>query len=316
MMHYMIAAVALAAGLAACATSEPAQQRADTCAVARPHASGLTQREITSGGQARAYALYVPASYTGSARAPLVFDIHGSGGSPDTILTMSGLVAEADARGFIIAAPVGATTRPNMNGFTWNVPQQAGAPDDVAFTSDMIDQISAELCIDDARIYAMGYSGGARLASELACRMPHRIAAIATIAGLRHPMGAEGACLAEGGATSIISFHGEADGVNAYAVTDANRTATWTYGVDDALARWAAAMRCGPARNEVVEAGIMRVSYAGCVEDAEIVHYRMAEAGHIWPGTQARLHPSLGQTEGRINATALSLDFFAAHARR
>jgi poly(3-hydroxybutyrate) depolymerase len=56
--------------------------------------------------------------------------------------------------------------------------------DDVAFTSDMIDRISAEYCVDPSRIYATGMSNGAFMSYRLTCELAGRIAAIGPVAGV------------------------------------------------------------------------------------------------------------------------------------
>ena len=44
-------------------------------------ASGVSSQQLTSGGRARTYRLFVPPGYDGRGRLPLVLDLHGSGGS-------------------------------------------------------------------------------------------------------------------------------------------------------------------------------------------------------------------------------------------
>jgi len=59
-------------------------------------------------------------------------------------------------------------------GGTWNVPVETDRPNDVAYVSDVIDQVSAQACVDPARIYATGFSGGARMSSLLGCGLGAR----------------------------------------------------------------------------------------------------------------------------------------------
>ena len=65
----------------------------------------------------------------------------------------------------------------------WNVPVQEGRPDDVTYVSDVIDRVSKQVCTDDTRVYATGFSGGARMSSLLACKLGSRLAAIAPVSG-------------------------------------------------------------------------------------------------------------------------------------
>lgn len=67
------------------------------------------------------------------------------------------------------------------NGCMW-----ATCLDDVAFVEDLIDSLSKELCIDQDRVYATGYSNGGLMVYALMQQMPNRIAAGLPCAGAPH----------------------------------------------------------------------------------------------------------------------------------
>lgn len=309
------AAIALAVlGLAACAASRDAPQAASSqarCAPGQALPAGITERQIESGGRVRAYRIVVPASYSGQEPAPLVFNLHATSDTPAAQAALSG-AARIHPLGAIIVEPTGSVSV--GEGFGWNVPNNPDGADEVRFLEDVLGAVSAEMCIDETRVYAMGWSGGARMASELACMRPHRVAAIAAIGGLRRPEGDDGVC-AEGPAVSVIAFHGQRDGVNPYVVGDAAPSPRWTYGVDEALRRWSLALHCAAPAAEQVTASIERIAFQRCRNGAELVLYRSGPMGHTWPGTAIAMLPELGTVEQDIDATALSLDFFAAHTR-
>jgi polyhydroxybutyrate depolymerase len=208
--------------------------------------------------------------------------------------------ALADREGFVVAYPQAAI--PKGDGFEWRLPDQpladgspapAGAPDDVAFIADAIATIRRSHRIDARRIYVTGWSGGARMASELGCRLADVVAAIAPVAGLRFP--------AQCKATRpmpVIAFHGLADRVNPYA---GGGRASWTYGVEEAARRWAAHDGC--ARLE------------GCA----LVRLRTIErAGHVWPGAPPlppELAGFLGPETNAVDASTEMWRFFVAHHR-
>src|SRR4030065_2447482 len=96
---------------------------------------------------------------------------------------MSRLAEEA---GFILATPKGSG---NEEVLGWNAGECCGQAalenvDDVAFTSDMIDRISAEYCVDPSRIYATGMSNGAFMSYRLACGLAGPIGCIGRGAGV------------------------------------------------------------------------------------------------------------------------------------
>jgi len=124
-----------------------------------PRESGVSSQQLMSGGRPRMYRLFVPPGYDGHERLALVLDLHGSGGSSAGQSRNSGFeMLSASGERFIVATLDAVDAR-------WNVPIENGRPDDVAYVSDVIDHVAARLCTDVARVYATGFSGGARMTS-------------------------------------------------------------------------------------------------------------------------------------------------------
>jgi polyhydroxybutyrate depolymerase len=126
--------------------------------------------------------------------------------------------ATADTDGFIVAYPQGLI--PGGTGFEWNVPNvpllggravPAHSASDVTFLTQLVSELGRTYCIDSTRVYATGFSGGARMASQLACSAPHTFAAVAPVSGLRLPSRCPKAST-----IPVISFHGTADPVDPY----------------------------------------------------------------------------------------------------
>ena len=313
---WTLAALGVAALAAGCAAmeggaGETAERPSPGCAPGRAVAAGTAEFVITSGGEERRYLIHAPRSYTGEEAVPLVLDLQMSGGSPERELAVTGFDQAAEGFGFLLVAPAAVRTRPG-GATTWNVPHDPAWPDDVAFVDDLLDTLVAEVCIDKARIYATGFSGGARFASELACLRPERFAAIAVVGGLRHPMGAEGRCPGVDDPVSILALHGVPDPVNAYTVEGAPASPYWTYGAEEALARWAAQMECGASRTEAVAPDAQRTMYVDCRGGADLVFYRLENAGHVWPGSAFAFSEAAGPAEPDVDATAIAAAFFAA----
>src|SRR4051794_15632436 len=158
-------------------------------------------RTITVDGAA--VPIYLPAG-THPGRIPLVLDLHGSSSSGLQQINGDGIRAIADREGFAVAAPNGAvpfSPAPGFVGFAWNIPgvplvgttiyPPAGTRDDVQFLGHTIDAVASVACIDLKRVYATGASGGGRMASQLACDLSDRIAAIAPISGVRFPQASD-----------------------------------------------------------------------------------------------------------------------------
>jgi polyhydroxybutyrate depolymerase len=231
-------------------------------------------------------------------------------------MAFSGMNKVADGDGFVVAYPQGAIT--SGSGYDWNVPGQplfggrlapANAPNDVAFLSTTIRTLESHLCVDPARIYATGFSGGARMVSQLGCDLSTTIAAIAPVSGLRlpSPCGATRA-------VPVVSFHGTADPVDPY---NGNGQAYWTYSVPDAAARWATHDGCAPSPDHSAPvAGAALTEYTGCRGGAIVALYTISGAGHEWPGGPALPAVDtavLGAQSNVLSASATMWRFFMAH---
>jgi len=253
-----------------------------------PHVSGVSAEQLMSGQRQRAFRLFVPPGYDGRVRLPLVLDLHGSGGTPEGQARNSGLETLSANERFIVATLQAEDAR-------WNVPIQDGRPDDVAYVGDVIDHVAARVCTDATRVYATGFSGGARMSSLLACRLGSRIAAIAPVSGLRFP----GPCT--GRPVPVLTFHGLADPQNPYDGHAAGRGAEWLESVPDALAGWARHNSC---QTDVIledpPGPLSTMRYQGCGEGAEVRLIRIDGLGHTW-------------AKQEVDTTGVMWQFFKSH---
>jgi len=86
--------------------------------------------------------------------------------------------------------------------------------DDVAYVSQIIDDVTARYNVDPKRIYLVGHSNGAFMSHRFACEMGSRVAAIVTLAGMQwnDPAKCPG-----GSPVSVLHVHGDADDTILYA---------------------------------------------------------------------------------------------------
>jgi polyhydroxybutyrate depolymerase len=296
---HVITAVSVPLNASAQSQTAPGSQPATAAARARTVATGgacslaaapgVSTRQLTSGGRQRTYRLFVPQGYDGRTPLPLVLDLHGSGGTAERQAGTSRFEALA-ARETVLVASLQAQAEGNR----WNVPVTAERPDDVAYVSDVIDDVAARACTDLTRVYATGFSGGARMSSLLACKLNDRIAAIAPMAGLRWP----GPC--EGRAIPVLTVHGLADPQNTYDGGVAARGAEWQESVPEALAGWAKHNGCdGEAVLDDPPGPLSTLRYRGCDADVRLV--RVDGLTHTW-------------ARDEIDATSEMWTFFKGHA--
>jgi polyhydroxybutyrate depolymerase len=284
----VVAAFAAAVVLSPVARAQSgATPPATACALS--FARGVAVQKLTSDSRERTYRLFVPPRYDGRTTLPLVLDLHGSGGTAEGQARTSRFEELAASEGFAVA-----TLQAGAEGNRWNVPVTADRPDDVRYVSDVIDHVAARVCTDRARIYATGFSGGARMSSLLACRLNDRIAAIAPMAGLRWP----GPC--RGRAIPVLTFHGLADPQNTYDGHVERRGQEWLESVPDALAGWARHNRCaGDAVLDDPPGPLSTLSYSECRAEVRLV--RVDGLVHRW-------------ARDEVDATAAMWEFFKGHA--
>lgn len=251
---------------------------------------GENSRSIKSGSETRPYLLYIPKGYDEKTALPLVLLFHGMGGAAKNVMALSDLSKVADEKKFIIAAPEGI-----YGNATWNYNQYRRYTNDVEFVKDLIKEIRSKMAIDQKRIFAAGWSAGAKMSCCLACELSDVIAAIGIVAGLEYFENCPSTR-----SVSIIAFHGTADPVISYSDPQ------------DALSSWVKKNACTPTpKTRKISEAVTQLTYGDCRDNAEVVFYRIDEMGHAWPGS---VYPDyVGKTNRDINASNLIWSFFEAH---
>ncbi|KAI1752903.1 carbohydrate esterase family 1 protein [Xylaria castorea] len=139
-----------------------------------------TAHSITVSGKSRQYYLKTPENYDNNHPYRLVFTLHALGGTASQVVAGEGgyyawyglppLVN--DTIGAIYVAPDGLN-----NGWA----NQGG--EDVTFISQVIEQVEADLCIDQNLRFSTGFSYGAAMSYALACSLGEAIRAVAVLSG-------------------------------------------------------------------------------------------------------------------------------------
>lgn len=276
------------------------------CDPAHPASPGDATRTITAGGIERRYILHVPPGYDGVTPAPLVLAFHGLSMPADLLASYTAIAQRGDTAGYVIALPYG-TGDPAR----WNGRLAEGGADDVGFVRDLLDELGSVLCIDPRRVYAAGMSNGGGMAQRLACEMPDRFAAVAIVAGTYL------ACTAP---VPLVAIHGTADPIVPYegAEIPPNLGSGVFPPVRRAVSEWSKALGCdGLPRISRIAEDVELATYPRCFAgDGQTLLYTVLGGGHSWPGSTVDLPPHMvGSTTHSIDATAIILEFFAAHVR-
>jgi polyhydroxybutyrate depolymerase len=270
---------------------------------------GSSTHPITVDGRSRTYIVYRPAGLPASP-VPLVVMLHGGFGTAEQAQSYYGWNAEADANHFAVVYPDGIKAAWNAGGGCCGVPATSDI-DDVAFISQVVHAVSAELPIDPNRVYATGISNGGIMDYRLACETT-LFAAIgpdsATLLGdckAPHPI-------------SLIHIHGTADTRIPYRGGQGDGYAKINGpAVPDVVARWRSIDGCQAPTQTT--AGPVATSTAACPDGRSVTLIAIEAAGHQWPGSPDR--PLLEQAaqidppSTALNATDTIWRFFAAHPR-
>ena len=270
---------------------------------------GFSDHSLDSDGDQRSYLLYLPENI-GTEPAPLVFSFHGSGGVPQNQVRTSRFDKLADEFGFVAVFPAGAFTN-SVTARSWNANVEPGV-DDVQFVRDMIEDVAAMVSIDRSRIYASGMSGGGRISSRLACELSIVLAAAAPVAGLQYP---DDCTVIR--PIPIIAFHGLADRVNQYEVSENSRP-YWRMGVETALDKWRQANGCSLAiTDDRLSQEVRFYRWSECDGVAEIHFYQIRSGGHTWPGAAIPENVDISgpdRVDQGIDASRLIWEFFSRHS--
>ena len=246
------------------------------------HAQGYISQTIQYDGLTREYSIYVPASYDGTTNFPLLFNLHGGGGTNSAWQAASDMRPIADTADIILVYPQARPDPSDGNSFNW-IPKVPGTFDDVPFFSSLIDTIASNYQIDQNRIYACGYSLGGDMTFELGCKLNNRIAAIAPVARTMqanpnsfcspvHPTGV----LTILGTDDLVSpYNGIVFGGIEYYISAA---ATHIY--------WATHNNCdATATMSTVSPSVERYTWSTASGCAYVEELKVIGGGHDWPGS-------------------------------
>lgn len=246
------------------------------------HSQDFKLQSIEYDGLNREYSIYVPMSYDGSERFPLLFNFHGGNDQISNWINVADMSPLADTANFILVYPQARPDPSDGGSLNW-LPKTDGTFDDVNFVNALIDTLLENFQIDENRIYACGYSLGGDMSFELACKLSNRIAAIASVARTMradpidyckpdHP-------------TGVLTILGTNDFISPYDGIVFNgieyylsAAATHTY--------WASFNGCGktPSMREV-STSVKRYIWTTSLGCNYVEELKVNGGGHDWPGS-------------------------------
>lgn len=260
-------------------------------------------------GMERTYVLHIPPGLNPSQAVPLVLAFHGVGLNASEMMRISGLSAQSDAAGFILAYPEGTGETKSWNGGHCCGTAARDNVDDVGFVRALIGEISASLPVDPRRIHATGFSNGAILTYRLACELSDVIASFGPVSAT--PAEDDMLVCAPKRPVPILHFHGTADEPNPY---DGGMTAGGHrfVSVSEAIQFWVNFNGCSTQPQTTESGSIQHEVYTGCNSGSTVELYSIQGGMHAWPGGEA-VNQKMGEPNMEISATGILWQFFLAH---
>jgi polyhydroxybutyrate depolymerase len=287
-------------------TSKPSEQKTITLTV-----DGLT----------REYTIFLPTGYNIATTAmPLLFAIHGGGGTSAGAISLASFNTLAETNKFIVVYPQGIGN--NWNDGRPTVPNQQGV-DDVNFFRTMINTLSTMYKIDAKKIFATGISNGGFMSSRLGAELGDKIAAFASVAAsvekttvYNNITGTNkvSAMYIQGTLDPLVPFLG-----GIMTAGSGGTIASHT----EAISKWIVANNC--STNAVVTnmpdavadgTTATRRDYNGGTNSTAVTSIIILGGGHTWPqGLQYISEAIIGKTCQDFNGSETIWEFFKTHPK-
>ncbi len=257
-------------------------------------------------GDIRDYSVFLPQNY--QPNMPVVINLHGFGQSIQNLMDYTMMNDLADTSGFIVVYPVGL-------GEAWNGGVVSPVPtpnsDDVGFISALIDTLNASYNIDMSRIYCTGFSLGAGMTYRLAAELGHRFAAVAPIAsGMGdianswNPIRPLPILVVNGTEDMVVWYNGGRPGFDRWSVVE-----NLNYWIQNNNCSLPADTILLPDIDTLDNCTVEKISWTNCDNNSSIIHYKIINGGHSWPGANDAFWSS-GNLNNDISANVEMWNFF------
>jgi len=272
-----------------------------------------------SEGINRNYQIHFPPSYDGKTELPLLIGLHG--GQSDGSAMMDNFYFDeiGDSEGFI-------TVFPDSYDNEWadgrgTTTAELDGVDDVAFLSNLVEELLSTYKINACQLYLTGISSGGMMTQRMACDNSDRFAAYASIA-CSLPNQYVPNCLPQS-FVSMAMVNGTEDQFSPYeggASNVPNSTGT-VLGVSGTIEFWTNHNQCNQALNPSItnypdintedNSYVIRYDYGECSQNTGIVLYEVVGGGHTFPGGPGPSYvPIVGYANKDINGAEEIWDFF------
>ena len=238
---------------------------------------------IEVNGVDREFRLSVPSSDSGTS-LPLIIAFHGGTDSQEDFAQQAQFDQLGEQEKFVMAYAIAEQDRTAAEG-EWFLNTDATSKEDNNFSKAIVEELSESYCINQDRLYAIGYSLGAMFTYEIACQLNHMFAATASFAGTM-PISPESCDITSG--IGILHIHGKLDYIIYYHQDwdwkDGEHEGVGTMSeVPNLIDYWATKSSC---QANTVETSFTEehIIHNDCLDDVIIEHYGLQLWDHNWPG--------------------------------
>ena len=141
-------------------------------------------KSLSHDGLNRSYITYVPNTYDGTEKFPVLMNFHGFSGDAGYHLTETNMHYAAHSNKYLLVYPQGALLEgePHWNPCLPSADNKSDI-DDLGFVEALLDQVSSDYLVDRNKVYAVGYSNGGMMSYGLAMHKSGLITAFGSVSG-------------------------------------------------------------------------------------------------------------------------------------
>lgn len=261
------------------------------------------KQTVTVKGKKREYYIYLPKGADLTKKYPAVVTFHGFESDANGVKWLLQPEKKAEAFKYIMIFP-------NALNKSWNVGKGLGSKnknaDDKAFLATLLNTLPARHPINKKKIYAMGFSNGAQMASLAYCDFGDKIAAVGIVAHSMNisscqPKYKTPVTLFQGTSDKYVPFNGGGKyGIRSY---------------KNSLNFFVKANGVGGIVDKVINKKTVNCQrYQNLNKTSKVIGCSLIGTGHSWPGARKFKPEVFGKANTEINATDFLFNFFKQYA--
>ncbi|MFK7983931.1 MAG: serine hydrolase [Saprospiraceae bacterium] len=249
--------------------------------------TGLTEHIFEIDGRKRLYYLHLPEKLTQN--APLVFTLHGYGGTAKSMIDYANMNEVANKNGFAVCYPQGFLGTDGKN--SWNARYSNDEVNDVKFLIELAKHLQTTFQLSAQNTFSTGMSNGADMSYMLACHAPDVFAAVAPIAGCMMQTTFD-ACTSVK-TVPILEIHGDKDDITLW---DGDKNYSEKYGAylgtETIIDFWVKKNQTTQVKIDTLfdfdktdGSYVVTKKHFGGSQNNQVWLYKLVGGKHDWPGT-------------------------------